>query len=268
MFQSKKDLVLHLFGPLFRLLPLPRAFVGGGMKCATTAVHDWISKHPEVDGGLLKETYFWNQKTLRGQGAYRANYISKKFFRKKISMDGTPQYMCTPFAKQRIEQVVNQPKMILLLREPVSRTISSYVHARARGWTTRSFEEELEFERETFPSAKQALMLEWTESYETFLRHAHGWQSTYAWQIDSTPPGIQVLVLFLEKFIDDPKAKWEKICRFLEVSHCAAPRLEFLNVSPPAEAYGPFPVPVWLRLRFQEDSQELLRRGVAVPWVI
>ena len=263
----KKDLTLSLLDPFCRLLPLPRAFIGGGMKCATTSVHDWISRHPEVDGGFLKETYFWNQKTLRRQGAYRANYLGKKFSPKKLSLDGTPQYMCTPFAKQRIGETVSQPKMIFLLREPVARTISSYLHARVRGWTHRSFEEEILFEREQFPRAEQAAALQWSPSYEIFLRHGHGWQSTYAWQIDSTPSSIQILVLFIEKFISDPESKWEKICAFLGLRATKPPPLRNLNASPSRERFGPFPIPDWLRFRFWDDAQELLRRGFNVPWL-
>jgi hypothetical protein len=236
------------------------------MKCATTAVHAWISRHPDVEGGFLKETYYWNQKTLRRQGEYRANYLLKTLFGKKVSLDGTPQYFCTPFAKQRIAEEVSQPKMIVLLREPVARTISSYLHARVRGWTNRSFEEELLFEKKEFPSPEQVAQT-WSPSYDTFLRHGHGWQSTYAWQIDSTPPAIQVLILFIEKFINDPESKWEKISRFLNLRPVEAPVLPSLNVSPPRDSYGPFPVPDWLQSRFKQDAQELLRRGLKAPWL-
>jgi len=98
-------------------------FIGiGASKCGTTWLHKMLSKHPKLELPLArKELSFFNINYNRGINWYHS------FFNKNNLIWGeiTPSYLVDKKAAQRIKKY-GVPKLIIMLREPISRTISAY----------------------------------------------------------------------------------------------------------------------------------------------
>lgn len=116
-------------------LTLPNFFLIGAGKCGTTSLHELIVQHPEICRTPLKELhYFSGDSWERGHSWYVQHFRNATDCPEgKYLIDGTPRYIRTSIAPQRIQSSyspteLTKKKFILLLREPVSREFSWYRH--------------------------------------------------------------------------------------------------------------------------------------------
>jgi len=104
-------------------------FVVGAQKAGTSALHDYLIKHPSVVGGSKKELNFFNHSENYDQGTqwYHDQFKAPLFYKpKKIYIDSTPQYLSTANVAQKIYDYNPKAKIVILLREPVSRAYSAW----------------------------------------------------------------------------------------------------------------------------------------------
>lgn len=121
---------------------LPNLIIIGAMKSGTTSLHHYLNLHPEIQMTQQKELNFfskdknWN----RGIDWYKSHFVGKA----KIYGESSPNYTRYPQKKgipERIFSVIPQTKLIYILRNPIERIISHYVHNYASGEENCSFEE-------------------------------------------------------------------------------------------------------------------------------
>jgi hypothetical protein len=104
-------------------------FVVGAQKAGTSALHDYLIKHPSVTGGTIKELNYFNHSEKYAQGTkwYHDQFKAPLFYKpKKIYIDSTPQYLSTANVAQKIYDYNPKAKIVILLREPVSRAYSAW----------------------------------------------------------------------------------------------------------------------------------------------
>jgi hypothetical protein len=104
-------------------------FVVGAQKAGTSALHDYLIKHPSVTGGIIKELNYFNHSEKYAQGTqwYHDQFKAPLFYKsKKIYIDSTPQYLSTTDVAQKIYAYNPKAKIVILLREPVSRAYSAW----------------------------------------------------------------------------------------------------------------------------------------------
>lgn len=104
-------------------------FVVGAQKAGTSALHDYLIKHPSVTGGIIKELNYFNHSEKYAQGTqwYHDQFKAPLFYKpKKIYIDSTPQYLSTADVAQKIYDYNPKAKIVILLREPVSRAYSAW----------------------------------------------------------------------------------------------------------------------------------------------
>jgi hypothetical protein len=104
-------------------------FVVGAQKAGTSALHDYLIKHPSVTGGTIKELNYFNHSEKYAQGTkwYHDQFKAPLFYKpKKIYIDSTPQYLSTANVAQKIYDYNPKVKIVILLREPVSRAYSAW----------------------------------------------------------------------------------------------------------------------------------------------
>ena len=102
----------------------------GAQKGGTTALYNYLSLHPQIEAPDNKELNFFNG--VSEQALHHANYLS--LFPKRIgrnekfhSIDVSPSYLIdASFVAQRIYQIDKTIKIVAILREPVSRAVSSW----------------------------------------------------------------------------------------------------------------------------------------------
>lgn len=111
---------------------LPDFIVIGAMKCGTTSLWQYLQHHPEIflPKGIKNIEYFdgkgnWN----KGLDFYRSHFTNDKHFKciGEISTEYTKYPHVINVAKN-LHSILPNIKLIYLIRHPIERLISHYVH--------------------------------------------------------------------------------------------------------------------------------------------
>lgn len=106
----------------------PDFLIIGAMKCGTTVLYDFICMHPHVSKAALKEIHYFSLYRSNGEDWYR-NHFNKTT--DEITGEASPTYFhCafTPELPTAIKTAHPRAKLILIVRDPVERAISHFVH--------------------------------------------------------------------------------------------------------------------------------------------
>jgi len=127
----------------------PTFFVIGAMKAGTTSLHSYLSEHPEIHMSPVKEPHFFTRpeddphpRRIGEPSDYMRLFASTV----RVRGESSPTYTLYPRYKQvpeRIAQVIPDAKFIYLVREPVARIVSHYLHNVAVERVQRDFETEI-----------------------------------------------------------------------------------------------------------------------------
>jgi hypothetical protein len=123
-------------------LMLPNLLIIGGMKCGTTSLHKYLAAHPEVFMSEEKELDFftsWNRRD-RGLSWYEAQFPVDA----PVRGESSPIYSAWPHVlgvPEAIAETLPEVKLIYLVRDPVDRVVSHYLHLFGRGNETRELAE-------------------------------------------------------------------------------------------------------------------------------
>jgi hypothetical protein len=107
----------------------PRFLIIGAQKGGTVSLYTYLSEHPNIVPASEKEIGYFDQDILYGRGEswYHAHFpVSHKLGRRAITFEATPEYLYNPNAAERIFRYDPRMKLIVLLREPVSRAFSAW----------------------------------------------------------------------------------------------------------------------------------------------
>ena len=120
---------------------LPEAIIIGSRKAGTRAVLEYIALHPDVvvPG---REILFFNVHYHKGLEFYKSQMPCSKDG--QLTLEKTPAYILDDETPERIYHMNKDIKLILVVRDPVHRTISDYVQFKVRDHieqvANRSFE--------------------------------------------------------------------------------------------------------------------------------
>jgi hypothetical protein len=108
----------------------PRAICLGAQKAGTSALYDYLSIHPQVVPSIIKEIDFFNcdSRYARGNKFYHMHFPFKTPSNiGKATFDITPGYLgAASKAAQRIYDYNSKMKLIVLLRNPITRAFSAW----------------------------------------------------------------------------------------------------------------------------------------------
>jgi len=136
---------------------LPDFFVLGVAKGGTTSLHHYLRQHPGLFLPYEKELHFFDADEERfstGLDPY-LRYFSDAGDR--LAGDATPSYFRNvDVVADRMQQLYDDepPRFLLLLRDPVARAYSHYLHNVSEGREPLSFKEALDAEQAD-PASKQ-----------------------------------------------------------------------------------------------------------------
>jgi hypothetical protein len=123
------------------VLALPNLIVIGAQKCGTSSLHNYLSVHPQIAMSRVKEINFFNDDTKWGYGP---EWYSRHFEPGEIRGESSPAYTFLPESvgtAERMHELVPDARLIYLVRDPVERIRSNYVHMRALEQEDRPFAE-------------------------------------------------------------------------------------------------------------------------------
>jgi hypothetical protein len=128
----------------------PAFLIAGAQKAGTTYLYQELCAHPHVMPALTKEIHYFDINYRRGLEWYLGFFPrASKLAMGRISGEASPDYLVHPLAAERIARDLPDTKVIILLRDPVKRAFSQFLHERRLGYEpVSSFHEALALEDE------------------------------------------------------------------------------------------------------------------------
>ena len=123
---------------------LPNLTVIGGLKCGTTSLHHYLNLHPAIQMSRPKELNFFVAELNWSLGAdWYASH-----FRGGVPVRGesSPHYTNLPRFEgvaERIGSMLPEARLIYMVRHPIDRALSHYLHNVSGGYETRPIAEAL-----------------------------------------------------------------------------------------------------------------------------
>lgn len=119
---------------------LPAFIIIGAMKAGTTSLYHYIASHPDIVRSAVKETdFFMSDETFsKGLDWYQSLFAGCG----RMAFEASPNYTkrdLFPGVPSRMHAVIPDVKLIYVLRDPITRVVSHYVHNYAHGRESRSF---------------------------------------------------------------------------------------------------------------------------------
>lgn len=179
-------------------------FLIGSQKSGTTTLASLLGKHPEINVSEPKEPHFFTHNYSNGLEWYGDTFIKSE---SKIYLDASTTYSMASISRkegvldnvpEKIYEYNPNSKFIYILRDPIYRTYSSYLHSlRRRGKIYKNFKEALDSNSFFLDTSNYVAQIK--KYYEYF-------------------PKDSFLFLTFEDFRDDYQEVLNKCFSFLEVT--------------------------------------------------
>lgn len=123
---------------------LPTAFIVGPMRTATTWIYEYLKIREDIclPKGV-KETFFYNLHFNKGIGWYLAHF-SHCIPAKQLIIEVAPSYFHFKDVPERIRNTCGDIKILVIVRNPIERSISHYLHLKSCGKITGSLQQAIE----------------------------------------------------------------------------------------------------------------------------
>jgi len=188
--------------------------VAGAQKGGTTALDEYLREHPELSLPKRKELHFFDtdryfEKEPVDYGPYHAAFSRGPSHR--LLGEVTPAYLYWPTAAERIARYNPAMKLIVVLRNPVTRAFSQWNMARQTGREWLSFLDAMKAE----PERIRTMPLEKAKRYTYVERGFYAQQLKRLWRYF---PREQTLIFKSEDLLAAPAAVLARIADFLDIA--------------------------------------------------
>lgn len=121
---------------------LPNFIIIGAMKGGTSSLYYYIASHPDIIPSIPKETNFFKTGNdfNKGLNWYESLFAGNGKYAFEASVNYTKRHIF-PGVPERMYSVLPGIKLIYVLRDPIERVVSHYVHNYAEGTESRSLSE-------------------------------------------------------------------------------------------------------------------------------
>lgn len=196
--------MLRSLHPYDCLMSLPTFCIVGAMKCGSTTLYEYLCRHPSVFMPPRKEPQFFSRDHIFAKGMSWYESLFAAAGPEQISGEASTCYSRWPVyaqAAERLSSALPHAKLVYLMRHPVDRLYSHYIHemkdrfCRSGGRVT-AFEQFVEDDLEGRCAGQ----------YFTQIRH----MLTYF-------PASQLWPILFEDLCDSPCAVLAQVQRFLGI---------------------------------------------------
>jgi hypothetical protein len=195
----------------------PDLFIAGAPRAGTSSLWDYLSQHPQIFMSRVKEPHFFSDfkprlvPTVKSESAYLGLFAHAS--PGQLLGEATPSYLHDPAAPARIARVCPDARIVVVLRDPVTRAYSDYWHKVRYGREARPFLERIQTqlgdEGRRRPGLGYVGAGLYAEPLERYLGTFDG----------------GVLVLFQEELAADTRREVRRILEFLGVEAAVADRI-------------------------------------------
>jgi hypothetical protein len=181
----------------------PSFIVIGAARSGTTSLFQYLDAHPDIYLSPVKELNFFSNEKYWNKGFkwYESNFSGAEDSILAVG-EASPSYTKAPFTEDVPKRIFNycpKVKLIYIVRNPIERFISHYLHRLHRGYDSRDFESTLKnLDQESF-----------------------AYQGRYHYQIDKYLKYFdrnQILIIPFESIKSQRILTIKKIYQFLEVN--------------------------------------------------
>ncbi len=197
---------------------VPNFLIVGAAKAGTTSLFHYLNQHPDVYIPTIKECRFFSQMPRNQKGLGAEKFANegvrdwneyKKLFagrREKALGDISNDYLYyyETSIKNIKKYLGEKVKIIIILRNPIDRAYSNYLHAVREGWENLSFEEALEKEEERIKNG-------WTWPYH-YVK-----VGMYYEQVKAYIENFKNIKIYLYEDLENIQNFMESLFLFLEV---------------------------------------------------
>ena len=238
-------------------MTLPNFLIIGAAKSGTTSLYRYLGQHPEVYANVKEPGYFalagqrlnysgpgdqngFVRRAITDPAAYEA--LFEGVTNEKVYGEASVLYLYSQEAPLRIKKTIPQVKLIAILRNPVERAYSSYLHLRRDG-------------REPLANFVDALAAEPERIVANWEHQWHytrlGFYHTQLVRYFALFPANQIAVYTYDELKANPAALMQQLFRFLAVDESFVPDFSIKhNVSgtPKSQAINRFLIrPNWVK---------------------
>ena len=222
---------------------LPDFLIIGVHKGGTTSLYDYLAQHPQVVPAFEKEVHYFDRRWDGDVDSYRMSFPNtarmewvERRHGQAVTGEASPYYISQPHIPGRVRRFVPDAKLILILRDPVARTISAFHHNRRRTPNEPLDTLEEAIERELTELADEQAKLIADESHDDYeyAWHCYLTRSIYVDQIrwwHDTFPREQLMIQTTERLGSEPEAVFDEVREFLGLSAWQPPAFARSNTN-------------------------------------
>ncbi|XP_004376026.1 heparan sulfate glucosamine 3-O-sulfotransferase 3A1 [Trichechus manatus latirostris] len=193
---------------------LPQAIIIGVKKGGTRALLEFLRVHPDVRA-VGAEPHFFDRSYDKGLAWYRD--LMPRTLDGQITMEKTPSYFVTREAPARISAMSRDTKLIVVVRDPVTRAISDYTQTLSKRPDIPTFE------NLTFRNRTTGLIdTSWSAiQIGLYAKHLEHWLLHF--------PLRQMLFVSGERLIRDPAGELGRVQDFLGLKRIITDKHFYFN---------------------------------------
>lgn len=205
---------------------LPNLITPGVGKAGTTSLFWYLSQHPDICPSGVKEPRYFAPLVF-GEPLEPVDNYARHFAgcgNERYIMEASPQYFHggKPMIAA-IKEVLGEPRVMVVLRDPVDRLWSSYRFAKARLRipAAESFERYLatcERVLEERPPRTRENRPFWTLAGGYYVEYLSDWLQAF---------GDDLRVVFFEHLAEDAPAAVAELCRWLDIDDVVVDRFDY-----------------------------------------
>ena len=176
---------------------LPNFLIIGGMKCATSTLHEQLARQPGIFMSELKEPNFFSndEQYTKGIEWYLSHFQTANA--NDLCGESSTHYTKLPTYPNTIERIYQhlpEVKLIYVMRHPIDRLISQYIHE----WTQRVISVEINQAITQHPELIE---------YSRYSMQLKPYLETFGQE--------RILPVFFERLLNYQQEELERICRFI-----------------------------------------------------
>jgi hypothetical protein len=222
--------------------PRPDFLIIGAPKAGTTALHSALAQHPDVFTTTPKEPKYWlcgdappphwngpgdahsQQEWIWRRSDYDALFLPAAD--RQVRGESTPFYLWSYPAHRRIAEHLPDVKLIAVVRDPIDRAYSNWMHLWSDG-----LEDVADFER-AFALQERRIDAGWAPFWRYRDLGLYGRQLEHLYRYVARE---RVLVVRYRDIVDEPARTVDEVCRFLGIAESHVDSIPKDNARPYAE---------------------------------
>ncbi len=176
----------------------PDFVIIGAMKCATSTLHDQLAAQPGFVMSDPKEPYFFSDDPVWAKGLDWYTSLFADAGPDDLCGESTTHYTKLPTYPKTIERMVEHvpnARLIYVMRHPIDRLVSQYIHQWTEREITVPIDEAIDAHEELIAYSRYAMQL------EPFFAH---WDPS------------MILPVFFDRLRTHSQAELDRVCAFLD----------------------------------------------------